>query len=182
MHAVTLPTFRYHPDPLASGSIIASDAECRCCRQRRGYIYAGPVYSETELDEALCPWCIADGSAHEAFDATFVDIAAFPPDTPAPVVAEITERTPGYSAWHSEEWLACCNDATAFLGPAGIAEIRKSYRELEGSVLGHIVYEMSISGGAATGLLASLDRDTGPTLYLFRCLGCGEHRFHIDRP
>jgi len=38
-----LPTFRYHPDPLASGSIAASDAACACCNQHRGFIYTGPT-------------------------------------------------------------------------------------------------------------------------------------------
>jgi uncharacterized protein CbrC (UPF0167 family) len=33
-----LPVFRYHPDPIASGSgsIIASHAQCACCGGRRG--------------------------------------------------------------------------------------------------------------------------------------------------
>ncbi len=179
---MTLPTFRYHPDPLASGSLIASEAACRRCQKRRGYIYTGPVSSETELEGALCPWCIADGSAHREFDATFVNREAFSLPLPESVVAEITQRTPGYNAWQSEEWPACCDDANAFLVPAGIADIRRDYRHLEGGVLGHIVYIMSISGGAATRLLESLNRETGPTAYLFRCLGCGEYQFHIDRP
>ena len=179
---MTLPTFKYHPDPVASGSIVASEAECRRCRQNRGYIYVGPVYSETDLEDGLCPWCIADGSAHQAFGATFVDGEAFAPELAESAVAEITQRTPGYDAWQSEEWPACCNDATAFQAPAGIAEIRKSYRELESAVLSHIVYNMGISGGAATRLLQSLNRDTGPTAYLFRCQACGEYQFHIDQP
>jgi len=69
------PVFRYHPNPIASGSIVASGAQCVRCEQRRGFIYAGPSYCEVELDVALCPWCIADGSAHEKFDASFVDEA-----------------------------------------------------------------------------------------------------------
>jgi uncharacterized protein len=39
-----LPVFRYHPDPIASGSIVASGAQCACCGARRGFIYTGPVY------------------------------------------------------------------------------------------------------------------------------------------
>lgn len=179
---MTLPVFRYHPDPVASGSVVPSSARCRRCGQSRGYIYAGPVYSETDLDDALCPWCIADGSAHREFGASFVDSEAFASDVPEPVVAEIRERTPGYAAWQSEEWPSCCGDAAAFLAPVGIAELRQRYRELEGSVLSHIVYNMRISGGAATLLLQSLDRDIGPTAYIFKCLGCGEYHFHIDRP
>jgi uncharacterized protein len=179
---VTLPTFRYHPDPVASGSVVRSDATCECCGDRRGYLYAGPVYSEAALESGLCPWCIADGSAHRRYEATFVDTEAFAESTPGAVIDEISQRTPGYSAWQAERWPECCGDATAFLGPMGIKEIREGHRELEGSLLNHIIYEMGISGGAATRLLGSLQRDQGPTVYLFRCLECDTHHFHVDRP
>src|SRR4051812_39850670 len=118
----SLPAFRYHPDPLGTGSVVASPATCRCCRQKRGYVYSASVYAEDELEDVLCPWCIADGSAHSTFAATFVDTDAFPEGTPETVIAEISERTPGYSAWQSEQWPVCCNDGTAFLGPMGINE------------------------------------------------------------
>lgn len=177
-----LPTFRYHADPLRSGSVVEASGACRCCGRRRGYLYAGPVYAEDDLDDALCPWCIADGSAHRKFDATFVDSEAFADGTPDAAMAEITERTPGYSAWQSEAWPACCGDATTFVMPAGIAEIRERDYELEGAIMRHIVQEMGISGSAATRLLDGLHRDHGPTVYVFRCLHCGRHHFHIDRP
>lgn len=179
---MSLPVFKYHPDPLKSGSVAASDEACRCCGQARGYVYTGPVYSAEDLGEALCPWCIADGSAAEKLDAEFVDAACFPDDTPEAALEEITRRTPGYSAWQGEQWPACCGDAAAFLQPAGIEEIRRDYRELEGALMGHIVYELEISGGAATRLLGSLNRDKGPTVYLFRCLACAQYHFHIDQP
>ncbi|MGV8422639.1 CbrC family protein, partial [Pseudomonas aeruginosa] len=31
-----LPHFRYHPEPLASGSIEASATTCQCCGKARG--------------------------------------------------------------------------------------------------------------------------------------------------
>jgi uncharacterized protein CbrC (UPF0167 family) len=175
-----LPPFRYHPDPLRSGSIVASENTCRCCGQNRGYIYTVSVYAEEDLSEAICPWCIADGSAHRKFGATFVDAMAFGKNVPRRAVAEITQRTPGFGSWQPEQWPACCKDATAFLLPAGIAEIREQCRELEGDIMSHIVYGMQISGGAATRLLNSLQRDSGPTLYVFRCLNCKRHHFHVD--
>jgi len=179
---MTLPAFRYHPDPIQSGSIVASPEPCQCCGESRGYIYTGPAYSEESLTDRLCAWCIADGSAHEKFDATFVDTEAFPDGTPESAVEEISQRTPGYSSWQSDHWPLCCGDATAFLMPAGIREIRERYRQWEGNLLSYIIYERQISGGAATRLLASLDRDAGPTAYLFRCLRCEQPHFHIDGP
>lgn len=94
-----LPAFRYHPDPLASGSVVASAATCRCCGRARGHVYVGPVYAEEELSEAVCPWCIADGAAAEIFDAEFVDVACFPDALPDDAAEEIARRTPGYATW-----------------------------------------------------------------------------------
>jgi uncharacterized protein CbrC (UPF0167 family) len=179
---MSLPSFRYHPNPTESGSIVSSAAECRSCGGSRGHIYIGPVYSEEDLADAICPWCIADGSAHRKFDAVFVDAEAFADAVPEAVVAEVTERTPGYSSWQSEVWPTCCGDATAFIMPAGISELRARDRSLEGFALNHIIYNMEISGGAATRLLQSLNRESGPTAYLFECLHCRQHHFHIDHP
>jgi uncharacterized protein len=176
----TLPEFRYHPDPLRSGSIEASDAVCRCCNQARGYVYSGPVYAEHDLDAALCPWCIAEGKAARRFDASFVDSEAFTGEVPAPVMDEVCSRTPGYAGWQQEQWPVCCGDAAAFLRPAGIDDIRREQYQLEGAIMGHIVHDMQISGGAATRLLDSLRKDQSPTLYVFECLHCQTYHFHID--
>jgi len=175
-----LPVFRYHPDPLASGSVIQSSAKCRRCKKSRGYIYTANVYSEDELTDALCPWCIADGSAFEKFDATFVDSEAFADEIPEEVLDEVTQRTPGFNAWQSEHWPVCCKDATAFLAPVGIAEIRANYREVEYEVLNYVIHDLEISGGAATRMVESLKKDSSPTAYLFRCLHCQRHHVHVD--
>jgi len=58
-----LPSFKYHQDPIATGSVRASDTRCLACGQVRGFIYTGPVYDTDDLEKAICPWCIADGSA-----------------------------------------------------------------------------------------------------------------------
>ena len=46
-----LPVFRYHPDPVRTGSIAASVKECRCCGRSRGYIYTLAPYTEEERGE-----------------------------------------------------------------------------------------------------------------------------------
>jgi len=178
----TLPTFRYHPDPIRSGSIAPSTKKCQCCTRSRGFIYTGPAYAEEELDDALCPWCIADGSAAKKFDVSFTDSASFPDAIPERAGEEIERRTPGFSAWQEPRWLACCGDGAAFIAPAGHAELLAIDYQLEGQLMGHIVHEMGISGGAATRLLASLKKDEGPTAYVFRCLTCGTHLAYIDMP
>lgn len=179
--ADTLPEFRYHPYPVDTGSIARSDATCVVCQRQRGFIYAGPVYAEDGFEDAICPWCIADGSAHTALGVTFVDSEAFSAETPDAVIDTIVERTPGYAAWQAEEWPSCCGDAAAFIGPLGIAEIRATHRHLEGLLMNQIVHGLGISGGAATRFLESLRRDASPTAYLFKCLHCEEPQVHLDR-
>jgi uncharacterized protein CbrC (UPF0167 family) len=178
--APTLPLFRYHPDPIRSGSLIESQARCRCCGSERGFIYTGPVYTEAELSDALCPWCIADGSAHEKFEATFVDSEAFAADAPATAIAEITERTPGFSAWQQEKWPSCCGEPAAFLTPAGLREIREQYPRLEGNLMMLIVHELDISGDAARQTFEGLQRHQSPTAFVFKCLHCDGFPVYLD--
>lgn len=122
--APELPHFPYHPDPVRTGSVVAADVRCLGCDQVRPYTYAGPVYSTAQLDDPLCPWCIADGTAARRFDAEFT---AAPQDhrghLPAAAIDEVVSRTPGFSGWQEERWLDHCGDVAAFLGPAGAAEL-----------------------------------------------------------
>jgi uncharacterized protein len=176
----SLPTFRYHPDPIGSGSVVAAPTRCRACGEARGHVYVGPVYAEDDLEDALCPWCIADGTAHVKFDASFVDVEAFASGTADYVVDEIAQRTPGFSAWQTERWPSCCGEPAAFLEPAGIAEIRARYRRVESELVPYIVHVMGISGGAAIRTLESLRRDTSPTAFVFRCLHCDTYPAYVD--
>ena len=172
--ADALPTFRYHPDPIATGSVVASDATCRCCGRARGVIYAGPVHAEEDLDDALCPWCIADGSAAARFGAEFVDAAGVGgygdwDAVPDAVVAELTQRTPAFSGWQEERWWTHCGDAGEFLGPAGAAELRSTWA----AALPALQADVGYTGPEWDEYLRALDRDRGPTAYVFRCRRCG---------
>ena len=73
-----LPTFRYHLDPVATGSIRADRITCTSCGEERSHRYTLPVYGENEVGD-LCPWCIADGSAAERFEVTFNDAVGHHP-------------------------------------------------------------------------------------------------------
>ncbi|HZF69017.1 MAG TPA: CbrC family protein [Gemmatirosa sp.] len=171
----SLPVFTYHPDPVATGSVVPSAATCRCCERARGYVYVGPVYAEAELGDALCPWCIADGSAAERFDAEFVDAAgvgdhgAWAP-VPAGVAAEVARRTPGFSGWQQERWWTHCGDAAQYLGPAGAPELRAAWA----GALPAIQADVGFEGADWDDYLAALDRVRGPTAYVFRCRHCGQ--------
>jgi uncharacterized protein CbrC (UPF0167 family) len=172
-----LPHFKYHPDPIASQSIKPSETVCECCGEARGYIYTGPTYAEDDLDDCLCPWCIADGKAHEKFDAEFVDsrgVANYGRGevVPAHVVEEITCRTPGFSSWQSERWWTHCGDGAEFLGPAGYAELQQFGEEALLYIKELFSIETGVEGNEREEHVQDFDRDYGPTAYVFRCRHC----------
>ena len=175
----SLPTFTYHPDPVGTGSFTASVGPCVCCGQARGYLYTGPVYAVEELDDALCPWCIADGSAADRFDATLTDAGTnAPADAPAAVVRELEQLTPGFSGWQQERWLYHCGDGCAFLGPIGAADLDR----LPGA---RAAVEAALDTDGLDAepralALSGLDRRHGPTAYLFRCRHCSEQLAYWD--
>ena len=170
-----LPVFRYHPDPIATGSVVPSPATCRSCGQARGFIYSGPVYAKEELDDALCPWCIADGSAAEKFAASFTDAKGVGgyrdwDSVPATVVAEVTRRTPSFSGWQQERWWTHCGDAAEFLGPAGRTELEARWP----SAVANLQAESGYDDTEWAEYYAALERDSSPTAYVFRCRSCGQ--------
>src|SRR4030042_2296179 len=125
---MTLPSFKYHPDPIGTGNIVQSDVKCCCCGTARGYIYTGPVYAVKEYSRRICPWCIADGTAHKKLDAGFTDEDGIGGGgmwdiVPEEVIAEVAYRTPGFSGWQQEQWWTHCQDAGQFLGRAGRKEL-----------------------------------------------------------
>ena len=114
-----LPSFPYHRDPLASGSLRGSTDPCQCCGRTRGILYDGVVYSREEIT-ALCPWCIADGSAAEKFDASFFDAdfcdtegnpVALPPE----VHHEVFDCTIGFATFNPIGWWVHCDEPAEYV-------------------------------------------------------------------
>lgn len=176
MSSEPLPVFRYHPDPIASGSVISSDIECVCCGKKRGYIYVGPVYSEEEYEDCICPWCIADGSAYATLDASFHDEEGVGGNgewdaVSDAVIDEIAHRTPGFCAWQQERWWTHCEDAALFMGRAGYAELSAAGPEAIAAIRESTGIE---DGDEWQDFFKALDKDGSPTAYLFRCSKCGK--------
>ncbi|CAN5528954.1 CbrC family protein [soil metagenome] len=174
-----LPTFRYHPDPVATGAFERQNGTCRACGRARGWVYVVTPYAEENLRDALCPWCVADGSAAAAFAATFADLGDDVPDTVAAAVRdEIAHRTPGFSAWQQERWLFHCDDGAAFLGAAGweeLVDLPDAVAMLRAQAEG-----WGFVGAEADAFVGSLDVDGASTAYLFRCRHCGTHLAYAD--
>ncbi len=176
---MNLPFFRYHPDPVATGMIEATDEDCPRCERKRGFRYTSEPFAEEEISD-LCPWCIADGSAAAEYDAEFTDSAsiggggrwdAVPPE----VVAEITQRTPGFSGWQQEQWWTHCADGAAYLGRAGAAEVR----ELP-EFAAVLRADLNLPEAEWNRFSNALDKEGSPTAYVFRCLHCGAYGGYTD--
>lgn len=142
---------------------------------KRGFIYVGPVYAEDELDEKICPWCIADGTAAKKYDATFTDeegIGKYGDGQPVPehVIEEVARRTPGFSGWQQEQWWSHCRDAGAYLGTAGHEELTALGADAILSIRGSTGLP---PGQEWEAFFRALDKDGSPTAYVFRCTKCG---------
>ena len=146
-----LPTFRYHPDPIATGSVKQSDKECRSCGQARGYIYTASVYAQDDLDEQICPWCIADGSAAEKFDATFSD------------------ANPLASAGIS-------GDACEFHGDAQ----RPDLKALKGDDLETILDDLGMERDEWKDFVKEYEAPSDPAIYKFICRHCKRIKYGWD--
>ncbi|MGA5290230.1 CbrC family protein [Streptomyces pseudogriseolus] len=171
-----LPFFRYHPDPLATGSIRASAGTCACCERGRGWVYTAAFYTAHDVTGPFCPWCIADGSAAERFEGDFADSYGLD-GVSEDVLHEVTRRTPGFSAWQDPHWLVHCQDAAAFVGEVGYAELTEHPEALE-----ELRSEIRLMGlydeEQIEHFLTRLGGDA--TAMLFRCTVCGAHLAYVD--
>ena len=116
---VELPQFPYHRDPVASGSVKFCDTACECCGQARGAIYEGNVYTSADV-QSVCPWCIADGSAAEKYDATFFDADFCDDDlNPVELAAEyhrrVFDRTIGFATFNPIGWWVHCGKPAEYV-------------------------------------------------------------------
>jgi uncharacterized protein CbrC (UPF0167 family) len=177
-----LPSFKYHPDPIATGSVMPSPSECVCCGQARGHVYTGPVYARGEYRDRICPWCIADGSAHLKLGASFQDDSQVGgggkwEEVSRATVEEVIWRTPGFGGWQQERWWTHCGDAAQFIGRAGRAELT--------GMGAPAVEAIRASTGMKAGpewdsFMAALDAECSPRAYLFRCGHCGKIGGYVD--
>ncbi|GAA5495004.1 UPF0167 protein Rv2295 [Rubritalea halochordaticola] len=171
-----LPTFKYHPNPIETGAIKESDAICECCSEGRGYIYTASIYSSEEV-EAICPWCIADGSAAEKFDGSFSDDYPLIDDGIAPEIIDVvTKRTPGFSSWQQEVWLSCCNDACEFHGDASISDVK----EMTLDVFQAAFEDRSLTVDFLSEFKRHYAPGGNPAIYKWICGQCGSVRYYAD--
>lgn len=169
-------SFKYHPDPLATGAFIKGEpCICDCCGKETEIWYESPFFSEDEV-ECLCPECIADGSAAEKFDGQFQDDFSVDEVSDEKKLDELIHRTPGYHGWQQEYWPAHCDDYCAFIGYVGWDDLVRLCidKDIEES------YGTQINGWDIEELKQSMRNGGSVQGYLFKCLHCGKYRLQID--
>jgi uncharacterized protein CbrC (UPF0167 family) len=171
-----LPSFRYHPDPVATGAIAASREVCVCCEQSRGWIYTLSLYTEQDVPGRICPWCIADGTAAERFDGEFVDSYGLD-GVSWEVLQEVTRRTPAFHAWQDPRWLVHCHDAAAFRGEVGYTELAAHPEALD-----QLRTDLRLGGWRDADRLEAFLRSLGDgaSAMLFQCTICGSYLAYTD--
>jgi len=171
-----LPFFKYHPEPTLTGAFKTDTiVTCDCCKKPTDVYYSGPFYAVEDID-ALCPWCIADGKASNKFEGSFQDDVSVDDVNDPEKLKELVERTPGYSGWQQEYWLAHCNDYCAFKGYVGWQEIEPILQEFA-----DIETDLANAGGITLADLPNYLRDNGSCQgYLFQCTCCNKYRLYYD--
>lgn len=170
-----IPTFKYHPNPLATKAFEESKEGlvCDCCGEVTHIYYQTPFYSIDDV-ECLCPTCIANGNAATKFNGSFQDDLSIEEGVDdLDKIDELIHRTPGYCGWQQEYWRVHCGDFCAYLGYVGASEL-KALGIME-EVLDDLIWDdeqkqmikESVNGGHLQ-------------CYLFKCLHCGKHLVWMD--
>ena len=171
-----LPEFRYHPDPIATGSIVPSEETCECCGKERGYVCCATPSGEKDID-FVCPWCVADGTANAKLGAFFSD--SWPlsqANISREIIDEVTCRTPGYISWQQDSWMACCEDACEFHGDAD----KKELAALDEDARSRVARDFELPVEQFEEMLKYYTPKGSPAIYKFRCRHCGIVRFNWD--
>jgi uncharacterized protein len=179
----TLPQFEFFPDPLREGVFELSDEVCAACGRAREWMYTGPIYGKGDNEAAVCPWCIADGTASRVLGSFFNDATVYashgaPSLVPQEELDLVEQRTPGYTTWQGNQWLACCNRVCTYLGEADADDLRGRWAEAVPSALETVSWPEADKAD----FVDRVRKGGGPCVYVFRCQVCGRLKGYWDGP
>ncbi len=167
-----VPRFRYHPDPIGTGSVRPSNERCEVCGRISGNAYIGPVYSAMVDSPVVCIGCVADGTAAARWTASFTDGHPWAANVSEEIADEVLTRTPGFSGWQQEQWMVHCDDAAIFLGPVGAPELARFPAGATEALRDDLATSTRWPAAEIAGYISSLQSDGMPTGYLFQCRHC----------
>lgn len=174
------PTFRYHPNPVASGVAKNEAFVCACCGQQRTWRYSGPMFgwNTAPVEDRLCFHCIADGTAALRFEVEFSDAhPLMKAKLASAIVDEVTKRTPGYLSWQQDRWLSHCDDACVYLGDATARDVETASEDTVRACQA----EHALSVEAWNDFAGAYARGRGAAIfYKFQCRHCDVVRLGFD--
>jgi uncharacterized protein len=182
-----LPQFKYHPNAYKLDVFKKSKKVCQCCGQARGMIYECSFYCTANVD-ALCPWCIHDGSAAKKFDGQFQSTIEPPdgdfskaPALNADIVHELMCKTPSYVSWQGSYWLTHCDDGCEFHGDVQENELLSLPQATLALFQKEHDYLFSPKNWGSLEAFNEIYFPAGDiALYKFVCRHCGFIRLHCD--
>lgn len=161
-----------------------SEESCSCCKQKRGYIYNGPIYGAFEDDEpVICAWCITDGSACDKLDVELISgDYIVGDDSDVAFNKEFKRCTPSFVAWQQDKWFTHCGDAAEYFGAGGIIEIEslgggQALDYFRNIAKVEYCYETEAEQDE---FLHACGKDSDTTAYIFKCKNCGSCGGFID--
>lgn len=161
------PAFRLYPSAYTEGEFQPTTDGCTGCHRQRGWLYTGDVDAGGDTDGLrFCPWCVADGTA-AALGVTFNHAS-----TPASDEDELCGRTPGFTPWQSLDWAVHHDRACVYLGAVGYPELA-SLGPAAVEAMRREIESWGWSDTDVSGLVERLDKEGGPTGYVWRCTECG---------
>lgn len=174
-----LPFFKYHPNPLKTGAFLKDKTViCDCCEKETDVYYRGPFYSSEDI-EYLCPECIINGEAAKKFKGEFQDKYNIGKVSDKNKIDELIHKTPGYTGWQQEYWLAHCDDFCAFIDYVGTDELKNM------KILEEVIKNGNIKSGEKWSeeqikLIKNMRNGGNIQGYLFKCLHCKKNFLYID--
>ena len=174
---MVLPEFKYHPDPLSTGSIRAESIRCDCCDQAREFEYASSFYTAHSPKPKICPWCVSTGEAARKFQGTFSDEYPLRRSGIAEdIIREVCERTPSFNSWQQEVWQHHCGDACEFHGDAEPTELAA----LKGEKLTALLHNIGMTELRWKSLVRGYSKGGNPAVYKFVCRQCRDAIYFPD--
>jgi len=91
--------------------------------------------------------------------------------------AELVEhRTPGFVTWQGNHWTACCGRACIYLGEADAKDLQGRWAQAVPSMYA----DLDWPADKIAEHVASFERESSPSAFVFKCQVCGKLQGYWD--
>jgi len=163
-------------DPVSDGTIEESPAECSACGRSRGFVITSTAYGiDVPNDAQFCPWCVADGRAHQRYGVTFNEVGA---DASQEAAGEVAQCTPGFLTWQDWAWPTHCGDVGVYLGQPTGDELRANQEAYDALLANIRQFDWGPDDDYVRVFVDGLGGSS--VAYVFECPRCGKQLVEWD--